>query len=116
MSLVSDRTDLSKRDVNRIADTLYSVWQQVVNQQSHQKSNPQPEQDRMGELIDYLQKLKPGETKTDELNAKLECLISEMGDSGGNGRSQRQANAAIAERLLVRFKVLCSRECQQSLA
>ncbi|PAX60470.1 hypothetical protein [Brunnivagina elsteri] len=79
VSLVSDRTDLSKRDVNRIADTLYSTWQQVVNQQSHQQSG----QDRMGELIDYLRNLKPGETKTDELNGKLERLISEMGDSRG---------------------------------
>jgi hypothetical protein len=88
VSLVSDRTDLSKRDVNRIADTLSGVWQQVVNQQSHQK----PGQDRMGELIDYLQNLKPGETKTDELNAKLDRLIAETS-------SQQQTNpSAIAKK------------------
>ncbi|MBF2066385.1 MAG: MFS transporter [Calothrix sp. C42_A2020_038] len=77
ISLVSERTDISKRDANRIADTLYGVWQQVVNQQ--------PQQDRLGELIDYLKSLPPGQTKTDELNAKLEALIAET-------RSAKQAD------------------------
>ncbi|MBD2302695.1 MFS transporter [Nostoc sp. FACHB-190] len=70
IDLVSSRTDLSKRDVNRIADTLYNVWQQVVGQQP-------PVPDRLGELVDYLKSLPPGQTRTDELNAKLEQLITE---------------------------------------
>ncbi|MBH8561329.1 MFS transporter [Nostoc sp. CENA67] len=70
IELVSSRTDLSKRDVSRIADTLYNVWQQVLSQQK-------PTQDRLGELIDYLKSLPPGQTKTDELNAKLDRLIAE---------------------------------------
>lgn len=69
IDLVSSRSDLSKRDVNRIADTLYNVWQQAVRQT--------PGQDRLGELVDYLKTLPPGQTKTDELNAKLERLIAE---------------------------------------
>ncbi|MBD2596943.1 MFS transporter [Nostoc spongiaeforme FACHB-130] len=78
IDLVSSRTDLSKRDVNRIADTLYNVWQQVVGQQP-------PVQDRLGELVDYLKSLPPGQTRTDELNAKLEQLIAES-------RSAKQAD------------------------
>jgi hypothetical protein len=74
IDLVSSRTDLSKRDVNHIADTLYSVWQQVLGQQ-------QPDQNQLGELMDYLKSLPPGQTKTDELNAKLDQLMSEMGSS-----------------------------------
>ncbi|MBH8551666.1 MFS transporter [Nostocaceae cyanobacterium CENA357] len=74
IDLVSSRTDLSKRDINRIADTLYSVWHQVVSQQ-------QPDQDHLGELMDYLKSLPPGQTKTDELSAKLDRLMSEMGSS-----------------------------------
>lgn len=70
IDLISSRTDLSKRDVNRIADTLYNVWQQVVSQQK-------PTQDNLGELVNYLKSLPPGQTKTDELNAKLDRLISE---------------------------------------
>ncbi|MBN4001390.1 MFS transporter [Nostoc sp. LPT] len=74
IELVSSRTDLSKKDVSRIADTLYKVWQQVVSQQP-------PTEDRLGELMDYLKSLPPGQTKTDELNAKLDRLLAEKGDS-----------------------------------
>ena len=70
IDLVSSRTDLSKRDVNRITDTLYNVWQQVVSQQ-------QPIQDNLGELVNYLKSLPPGQAKTDELNAKLDRLIAQ---------------------------------------
>ncbi|MCC5622920.1 MFS transporter [Nostoc sp. CHAB 5715] len=70
IELVSSRTDLSKKDVSRIADTLYKVWQQVVSQQP-------PTQDRLGELMDYLKSLPPGQSKTDELNAKLDRLVAE---------------------------------------
>ncbi|MBU7586691.1 MAG: MFS transporter [Nostoc sp. TH1S01] len=83
IELVSSRTDLSKRDVNRITDTLYSVWQQVVGQQ-------QPVQDRLGELVDYLKSLPPGQTKTDELNAKLEQLIAET-------RASKEADQKAAQ-------------------
>jgi nucleoid DNA-binding protein len=82
IDLVSSRTDLSKRDVNRIADTLYSVWQQVLGQQ--------PGQDRIGELVDYLKSLPPGQTKTDELNAKLEQLIAET-------RASKEADQKAAQ-------------------
>ncbi|MBX9257466.1 MFS transporter [Desmonostoc muscorum CCALA 125] len=79
IELVSSRTDLSKKDVNRIADTLYKVWQQVVSQQP-------PTQDRLGELIDYLKSLPPGQTKTDELNTKLDRLVAEMRGSKEGGQ------------------------------
>ena len=74
IELVSSRTDLSKKDVSRIADTLYKVWQQVVSQQS-------PTEDRLGELMDYLKSLPAGQNKTDELNAKLDRLLAEQGGS-----------------------------------
>jgi nucleoid DNA-binding protein len=82
VSLVSDRTDLSKRDINRLADTLYGVWQQVVSQ----KSAP----DRMGELMEYLKSVQPGQTKTDELNRKVDQLMSEMRDSKGSDQKATQ--------------------------
>lgn len=71
VDLVSSRTDLSKRDVNRIVDQLEGVWRQVVDQQA-----PQP--DRMSELVDYLKSVQPGQTKTDELNRKVDQLMAEM--------------------------------------
>ncbi|MEH2293139.1 MFS transporter [Nostoc sp.] len=74
IKLVSSRTDLSKKDVSRIADTLYKVWQQVVSQQS-------PTPDGLGELMDYLKSVPAGQSKTDELNAKLDRLVAEKRDS-----------------------------------
>ena len=71
LDLVSSRTDLSRRDINRIADQLESVWRQVVSQQS-------PRPDRMGELVEYLKSVQPGQARTEELNRKLDSLISEM--------------------------------------
>ncbi len=90
IELVSSRTDLSKKDVNRIADTLYKVWQQVVSQHP-------PTEDRMGELIDYLKSLPPGQTKTDELNAKLDRLVAET--RGGKEADQKAATGPIQSTL-----------------
>ncbi|MGI8503359.1 MAG: MFS transporter, partial [Hassallia sp.] len=85
VSLVSDRTDLSKRDMNRLADTLHGVWQQVVST----KSAP----DRMGELMEYLKSVQPGQTKTDELNRKVDQLMSEMRNSKGSDQKATQEAA-----------------------
>jgi len=90
IDLVSSRTDLSKKDASRIADTLYKVWQQVVSQQV-------PNQDRLGELIDYLKSLPPGQTKTDELNAKLDRLVTEM--RGSKEADQKAAPGPIQSTL-----------------
>ncbi len=72
IDLVSSRTDLSQRDTKRIADTLYKLWQQVVSKQAP---------DHLGELVNYVKSLPPGQTETNELNAKLDQLISQMGTS-----------------------------------
>ncbi|MEH2359374.1 MFS transporter [Nostoc sp.] len=90
IELVSSRTDLSKKDVSRIADTLYKVWQQVVSQQP-------PTEDRLGELMDYLKSLPAGQTKTDELNAKLDRLVTET--RGSKGSDQKAAPGAIQSTL-----------------
>ncbi|ODH00689.1 hypothetical protein A4S05_03890 [Nostoc sp. KVJ20] len=90
IELVSSRTDLSKKDVSRIADTLYKVWQQVVSQQP-------PTEDRLGELMDYLKSLPPGQSKTDELNAKLDRLVAEKG--GSKESDQKAATGPIQSTL-----------------
>ncbi len=93
VSLISDRTDLSKRDINRLADTLYGVWQQVVST----KSAP----DRMGELMEYLKSVQPGQTKTDELNRKVDQLMSEMRASkGSDQKTTQEATPGIIQQTL----------------
>lgn len=94
VDLVSSRTDLSKRDVNRIADTLYGVWQQVVGQQ-------QPTQDRLGEMMDYLKSLPPGQSRTDELNAKLDRLMDDMRSTkDANQRATQEATPGPIQRTI----------------
>ncbi len=102
VDLVSSRTDLSKRDVNRITDTLYNVWQQVVSQQ-------QPTQDRLAELVEYLKSLPPGQTKTDELNAKLDQLIAEI----HSGKGDQKPTQGVIQRTLQ--QAISSAPIQQNL-
>jgi hypothetical protein len=88
VELISDtfggkRTDLSKRDINKITDTLYGVWQQVVNSQ-------QPTQDRLSEMTEYLKSLPAGQAKTDELSAKVESLMREIESGKNNNQNQNQ--------------------------
>ncbi|MBV9385729.1 MAG: MFS transporter [Chroococcidiopsidaceae cyanobacterium CP_BM_ER_R8_30] len=73
VDLVSSRTDLSQRDLNRIVDQLESVWRQVVGRQS------QP--DRLGELVEYLKSVQPGQLNADQFNQKLDQLIAEVRSS-----------------------------------
>jgi nucleoid DNA-binding protein len=91
--LVSSRTDLSKRDVNRITDTLYNVWQQVVSQQ-------QTKQDRLSEVMDYLKSIPPGQTKLDELSTKLDQLIAEIHSETGDHKETQEAKPSRLQRTL----------------
>lgn len=101
VNLVSSRTDLSKRDINRIVDQLESVWRQVVGQAV-------PQQDRMGELINYLKSVQPGQTRTDELNQKLDQLIAEMRSSkeADQGAAQKATPGPIQQTLMSSFNSL----------
>ncbi|MGM3308245.1 MFS transporter [Anabaena sp. WFMT] len=89
VDLVSSRTDLSKREVNRLADSLYKIWQQVVSKQA-------PSTDRLGELVDYLKSLPPGQAKTDELNTKVDQLIAEIHTSKAAEQKPGMVQQAIS--------------------
>ncbi|MUL36638.1 hypothetical protein [Gloeocapsopsis dulcis] len=86
VELVGSRTDLSKRDINRIVDQLESVWRQVVSQHV-------PQKDRLGELVDYLKSVQPGQAKTDELSAKVEQLMAEVRSGQGTTQSSTAGGA-----------------------
>ncbi len=85
VELISSRTDLSKQDVNRIADQLEGAWQQVLGVQ--QQTDPQ------SQLVNFLKSASPQELMSGQLSDKLEQLVgvssgkSEEGDGGGNGNS-----------------------------
>lgn len=70
IDLVSSRTDLSKRDVNKIVDQLQDAWKQVGKQM-------QPS-DGIGQLVDYLKSAKPGELLSDKLPSQIEAAIAKI--------------------------------------
>lgn len=81
VNLVSSRTDLSKRDINRIVDQLEGVWHQVLSQQG--------QQDLMGQLRDYLSSARPENLRSNELSSKLDQLITEIRRSNPGGNQQQ---------------------------
>ncbi|MEH2333810.1 MFS transporter [Nostoc sp.] len=76
VDLISSRTDLSKSDVNGIADQLQGAWNQVT-----QGQNP------TDQIINLLQQATPEELQPEQLGEKLQQLTAVVGVNGqlGNG-------------------------------
>ncbi|HEY9605614.1 MAG TPA: MFS transporter [Allocoleopsis sp.] len=87
VDLVSSRTDLSKHDVNRVADQLEAAWHQVLGLQ--------PQTDPQSKLLNFLQSASPEELRSNQLSEKLGQLVGvgsgksegSNGTEGGNGNS-----------------------------
>ncbi|MBD2516485.1 MFS transporter [Nostoc sp. FACHB-973] len=80
VDLISDRTDLSKEDLNRIVDQLESAWQQALN-----RKNPTQQ------VINLLKSASPEELNSEKLGEKLQELVTV---GGGNGK---QSNGVIKQ-------------------
>jgi hypothetical protein len=74
VDLISSQTNLSKQEVNQIADQLENAWKQVVARQS-------PTQ----QVINLLQSATPEELKSEKLGERLEELVGLR--ENGNGRN-----------------------------
>ncbi|MBD2074561.1 MFS transporter [Phormidium sp. FACHB-592] len=104
MNLVSSRTDLSRRDVERLVGQLESVWQAVVNQ--FQK------RDSTSELVEYLRSTQPDAINSSELNAKLDRLTEEVRSqrnlvqSGQLGQAPKQGSGPMNQALQFAFTSL----------
>ncbi|MCT7962425.1 MFS transporter [Laspinema sp. D1] len=81
VSLVSSRTDLSKRDINRIVDELEASWNKT-------KQKLQPQTDWMGELVNYIKDASPADLISDRLDGKLDRLIDAIGNQGQNKQNK----------------------------
>jgi nucleoid DNA-binding protein len=75
VNLVSNRTDLSKRDAKSLIDQLESVWHQTIDRYQ-QRRDPQ------AELMEYLKTIQPGAVNSDELNRKIDQLTEEVRRQG----------------------------------
>ncbi len=76
VNLLGDRSDFSKRDINRIADMLEDAWKQATSQM--------PQSNALADFTHYLQSANPDELRKD-FNSRLDRLISSF-QSSSNGQ------------------------------
>ncbi|NJN88001.1 MAG: hypothetical protein HC881_19055 [Leptolyngbyaceae cyanobacterium SL_7_1] len=75
VDLVSSRSDLSQREINRIVDQLEAAWKQTVGKTPAKR-------DYLGELVDFVRSGQPDQLLSGGLGQRLEGLLS-SGQSGG---------------------------------
>ncbi|PIG94962.1 hypothetical protein [Gloeocapsopsis sp. IPPAS B-1203] len=102
VDLVSSRTDLSKQDVNAIADQLEGVWQNTLGQQS----NPQ------AKVLNFLQNATAEQLRSSDIGNTLQQLIGSEQKSeqpqkqeqsgGAMGRTMQLGVEALVGALLTR--------------
>jgi len=94
VDLVSSRSDLSKRDVNRIVDQLEDAWKQVEKQES--------KSDGIGQLVDYLKSAKSGDLLSEQLTSRVEQALSSLGgqNSGQSSTMMSQATTMAVNALM----------------
>lgn len=85
VELVSSRSDLSKRDVNRIVDQLQDAWKQVGKQGQ--------QTDGIAQLVEYLKSAKSGELLSDKLTSRVEQALGNLG-SQNQGQSPTMMSQA----------------------
>ncbi|MHC5858143.1 MFS transporter [Nostoc sp.] len=73
VDLISSRTDLSKEDINGIADQFQDAWQQALN-----RKNPTEQ------VINLLKSATPEELNSEQLGERLQKLVT-LGGGNGNG-------------------------------
>ena len=83
VKLVSSRTDLSRREANRIADRLYSTWRKTLSGASSRSG--------ITELVDYLKSAQPQELVSEQLGHRLDELLAEY---RAQRKSQQQSPLA----------------------
>ena len=87
VNLISSRTDLSKREVESLADQLETAWQQTVSK----LHKPDP----LKEVTDYLKTVKAGQFLPQELSQRLNGLLNTVGQ-GGQGGAAPAAGALLS--------------------
>ncbi|NJR37562.1 MAG: MFS transporter [Leptolyngbyaceae cyanobacterium CSU_1_4] len=93
VNLINSRTDLSKREVESLADQLETAWQQAVNKMH----KPDP----LREVTDYLRTVPAGQFLPQELRQRLNGLLNTVGQGGQAGQAgQSPAASALLSGLM----------------
>jgi len=99
VDLVSSRTDFSKQDINRVADQLEGVWQQVVGNQG--------QQDPSAQLLNLLKSATPDDLQSDKLSQQLAGLI------GGGQDKGKQSSGLMNQAMQFGFEALVGTALQK---
>ncbi|PSN14233.1 hypothetical protein C7271_21835, partial [filamentous cyanobacterium CCP5] len=96
VKLLSDRTDLSRQEVQRVADRLYRSWQRALSNS--------PSYDPVADLSDYLRSARPEELITERLGQRLDAFLEEY-----RQRGQNNSSGLLARSLPMLFSVVMGR-------
>jgi hypothetical protein len=90
VNLVGSRTDLSKQDINKIADKLESTWKQL--------SRKGGKTDIPTQLLDLLKSVNPEDLNPDELTGKLQAIVkgTSLGDGNGGSLAERALEVGLS--------------------
>ena len=89
VQLISDRSDISKKDAERIAVKMESVWQKTTSKKAS-SGNP------VSDLTSYLESATKEQLTGTDLGGKLDSLVGEMGKSNGSGSTNPIMKAATS--------------------
>jgi nucleoid DNA-binding protein len=108
VNLVSSRTDLSKRDVNRIVDQLEAVWKQTVGQFPQAAQQLQPQQpDWMKDLMNYLKSAQPDQLRQ-ELTGRIDQLMGMIQPNRSGQGNDKDSPSMVDQAMMLGFNALMS--------
>ncbi len=85
IQLISDRSDISKSDAERIASKFESVWNKNVGKSS-------PSSDPVSKFANYLKSATKEQLTGTEFGGKLNSLVGELGGNNGNNNQSQSGN------------------------
>jgi uncharacterized protein YlzI (FlbEa/FlbD family) len=86
VDFIGDRTNLSKKDLDRVADQLEDVWQQVLSRQ-----NPTEK------IISLIKETNPEELNTEKLNERIQELVTAGVSGNGKQSNGKQSNGIMRQ-------------------
>ena len=89
IQLISDRSDISQRDAERIADKLESVWNRSA-------SKLRPANDPIGRFTDYVKTATREQLTGTDLGDKINSLVNEIGKNRSSQSSNPMRKAATS--------------------
>ncbi|MGL5876008.1 MAG: MFS transporter [Xenococcaceae cyanobacterium] len=83
--LISENSELSQQDIDRLATRLESVWKRKIDR-------PIQQRDRMAEFSDYIKSANREQLLGNDFSSKLDTLIAEVRQSNNGNNSPQNTN------------------------